>query len=99
MNINTDLLLMQHQLGQKPKLNERLDNTAQEFEAFFLFTAIKEMTAGIDTDPAMGGGGFAEQVWRDVLSEKIADQIAKSGGIGIADSIRKQLLMYQEAQQ
>lgn len=99
MEINTDLMRMQQQLGQTSKLDKRLDDTAQSFESFFVYTIVKEMTSGLDNDPKLGGGGYAEGVWRDMLNENIADEITKSGGIGIADSIREQLIRYQEAAQ
>ncbi|MBI1363572.1 MAG: chemotaxis protein [Proteobacteria bacterium] len=98
LQLNTDLLRMQQQLGQQPKLNSKLEKTAQDFEAFYLYTVVNEMSASVETDPAMGGGGYAEQVWRDVLNENISKELARGGGIGIADSVRKQLLIYQEAQ-
>jgi Rod binding domain-containing protein len=42
------------------------------------------------------GGGEAEETWRSLLAEQYAGSIARSGGIGIADSVFQQLLALQE---
>ncbi|HQS10636.1 MAG: hypothetical protein B7Y12_16140 [Rhizobiales bacterium 24-66-13] len=36
---------------------------------------------------AVYGSGNAGQIWKSMLAEKVADQVAKHGGIGIADRI------------
>ena len=53
----------------------------------------------IETDLPCIGGGFGEETWRSMQSEQMADSIAKSGGIGLADQITRSLLDVQEAAQ
>ena len=43
------------------------------------------------------GGGNGERIWRSFLIEEYGDLIAKTGGIGIADAVERQLLRAQEA--
>jgi len=69
---------------------------AREFEAVFLGQMIKPMFQTLDTDPPFGGG-FAEGVWRDVLADEVGRAVAAAGGIGIADSVARELLRAQEA--
>ena len=45
------------------------------------------------------GGGFAEETWRGMQSEQLANQIAQSGGLGIAESLMGDLIAMQEAAQ
>ena len=48
-----------------------------------------------------GDGPFGDSpgvgVWRSFLTEQMAKNIVKSGGIGIADSVYQSLLAHQEA--
>ncbi len=55
------------------------------------------MFAGIATDGPFGGGNEEKQ-WRSMLNEQFANAIAKSGGIGIADQLYRQILAIQEGQ-
>ncbi len=54
----------------------------QQFEAFVLQTFIQSMFPKDATH--VFGGGIAGSYWSSMLSEEIAGQVAKSGGIGIA---------------
>jgi flagellar protein FlgJ len=71
---------------------------AKQLEGVFLNTLTSQMFSSIKTDGAFGGG-FGEQTWRGMQSEQMADNIAQSGGIGLADQIVKNLLDAQQAVQ
>lgn len=60
-------------------------NAASEFEAFILQSFIQEMLPK-DAESVFGKG-TAGSVWRSMLSEKIANEVARSGGIGIAERL------------
>jgi len=70
---------------------------AQDFEAFFLAQAMDAMFAGIETDKLFGAGS-GENVYRSLLSQEYAKVAAKSGGVGIADAVQREILRLQEAQ-
>ena len=70
---------------------------AQDFEAFFLGQMLQPMFQDIPTDGPMGGGS-AEQTWRSMLVDEMGKSMAKAGGIGLADQVRRQMLQTQEAQ-
>ena len=78
--------------------NAKLLNQAKSLEGVFLNTLTKEMFSSIKTDGAFGGG-FGEETWRGMQAEQLADSIAQSGGIGLADQITRSLLDVQEAAQ
>jgi len=85
--------------SQRPQVPDAaLRKQAQGLEGVFLNTLTSEMFSSIKTD-GMFGGGFGEQTWRSMQSEQMADAIAQSGGIGLADSITRNLLNMQEAVQ
>ena len=71
---------------------------AKQLEGVFLNTLTSQMFSSIKTDGAFGGG-FGEQTWRGMQSEQMADNIAQSGGIGLADQIVRNLLDAQQAVQ
>ena len=71
---------------------------ARSLEGVFLNTLTSEMFSSLKTDGAFGGG-FGEQTWRSMQSEQLADAIARSGGIGLAADITRNLLDVQEAAQ
>jgi flagellar protein FlgJ len=58
---------------------------ARQFEAFVLQTFIQSMFPK-DANHVFGEG-IAGSYWSSMLAEQIAGQIARSGGIGIADEI------------
>jgi flagellar protein FlgJ len=69
---------------------------AVDFEAMFLSSMFNNMFTSIDGEGPFGGGG-AGGVWRSFLSEEYAKSFAKSGGIGLADSVYRSLIAQQEA--
>ncbi len=69
---------------------------AQDFAANFLSQMMEPMFAGLDTDGPFGGG-HAEEVWRSFLLQEYGKVIAKSGGLGIADTVKQEILRAQEA--
>lgn len=69
--------------------------TAEDFEAFFLSQVFENMFAGVSTDP-MFGGGNGETVYRSLLLQEYSKVAAKSGGLGIADAVQREMLRTQE---
>lgn len=68
---------------------------ATEFEQVYLATMMKQMFSGLSTE-APFGGGQAEETWRGILIDQYADGMVKSGGVGIADAVYRDLLGIQE---
>lgn len=81
-----------------PSANEvRARKVAQEFESFFISSLLETMSSGLEVDP-MFGGGSGEQVYRSLLNQEYARTFAEAGGIGVADSVYRELMRAQEAQ-
>lgn len=70
---------------------------AQDFEAVFLSQMLQPMFANIEAEEPFGGGA-GEGVWRSMMVDEIGKQMAKAGGIGIASSIKQEILRMQEVQ-
>ncbi len=69
--------------------------TAEEFESFFVARMLEHRFDGVSTEAPFGGGN-GERIWRSFLIEEYGDLIAKTGGLGIADAVERQLLRAQE---
>lgn len=70
---------------------------AEEFEAVFLSQMLKHMFSGIETND-MFGGGPGEEVFKDLMTEEYGKIIARTGGIGVADHVKAEMIRLQEMQ-
>ncbi len=69
---------------------------AEEFEAVFVSQMLAPMFETLESD-TMFGGGPGEDIYRSMMVEEYGKTIARSGGIGIADAVARELLIIQEA--
>ena len=67
----------------------------QEFEAVFLSQMIAHMFEGVGDDKLFGGGETGK-LFRSMMQDEYGKTIARSGGIGIADSVTREVLKLQE---
>lgn len=72
----------------------KIKQTAQDFEASFLSVMMQQMFTGLSTDGPFGGGP-GEEMFRSVLTDAMAKQVAKTGGIGVAASVEREMLKLQ----
>ena len=72
----------------------QIKDTAQKFEATFISSMLQEMFAGVET-AAPFGGGPGETMFRSFLTEAMAKQMVKSGGVGIAAQVQREMLKMQ----
>lgn len=75
--------------------NAEMRRAAEEFEAIFLAQMMAPMFDGLQTD-GLGGGGMGEEIFRPLLIEQYAAALSQAGGVGIADSIVRELMRLQE---
>ena len=69
-------------------------DAAQKFEAQFLSSMFQSMFAGLKTDGPFGGGP-GEEMFRSLMTEAMAKQVTKAGGIGVSDVVRREILKMQ----
>ena len=77
------------------KSPEMIDKAAKEFESFFLSQMLDQISSGISSE-GLFGGGHAEKVFRGLLNQEYGKSIAQSGGVGIADMVKVEMLRMQE---
>lgn len=68
--------------------------TAQAFEASFLAIMLQDMFDGLEVG-APFGGGQGEAMFKSFLSEAMAKQMAKAGGVGLSDTVAREMLKLQ----
>ena len=72
-----------------------VDAAARDFEAVFISQMFEQMWSGVKTD-GPGGGGTGEGIFRSMMIQDIGRQIAAQGGMGLADSVKREMLAMQE---
>ena len=77
-------------------IDPRLLETAQEFEAVFLAQVLQTMSIGIGGPGAMGDGD--NDAWAGMLQEEYGRLISRSGGIGVANALLREMLRMQEVE-
>lgn len=76
---------------------DQLKQKAVELEGVFLNTLLSQVSSSVDTEGPFGGG-HAEETWRGMLATEHASEMARAGGIGLADSILRDLIVTQSSQ-
>ncbi len=73
----------------------RAQATAREFEAVFIGQMAKLMMETVEIGDEFSGG-HGEQMFRGVLAERLGDEIARRGGVGLAPAVLEQMIKMQE---
>ena len=86
---------------KKAKNSARSADTAQvaelaeKFEAQFISSMLSNMFSNVDTDGPLGGGE-AEKTYRSFMIDEYGKLMARAGGIGVADHVKREMLRMQE---
>lgn len=78
-----------------PQFMAKARKAAESFEAQALGSLLQPMFEGLNTSGPFGGGQ-AEAMWRPMLVTELGKQMAGAGGIGLAESVLRQMLKLQE---
>ncbi|HUY82973.1 MAG TPA: rod-binding protein [Steroidobacteraceae bacterium] len=70
---------------------KKLHDAATQLEGVFVGMLFKEMNSTLSKDTIFGKQTNADDTWQDMLAEKQADAIAKTGSFGIAKMVESQL--------
>jgi flagellar protein FlgJ len=84
--------------GLTRKDEARIDEAAQDFEAQFISQMMETMFSTVEVNPEMGGG-HAEEIYRSLLVNEYGKLISRTGGIGLADHVKREMIKLQEVGQ
>jgi Rod binding domain-containing protein len=79
---------------QGVRTREKAREAAEDFEAVFIAQMMQPMFEGISSE-APFGGGQGEMVFRQMLIQEYGKAVAGNGGIGIADTVYREILRMQ----
>ena len=82
-------------LTPKEKMEAKARAAAEDFEAVFLTQMLTPVFEQLPTD-GLTGGGQGEKIYRSLIVQEYGKALSKNGGIGIADSVYKDILKLQE---
>ncbi len=69
---------------------------ARDFEAMTLGALLAPMFDTVDSAHGLLGGGEGEATWRPMLTQEMANSVARAGGLGLAAPVYRQMLRSQE---
>jgi Rod binding domain-containing protein len=69
-------------------------DAADKFEGQFLSMMLQQMFQGVSTDGPFGGG-FGEEMFRSLMTDAMAKNMTKAGGVGLSDTIQREILKMQ----
>ena len=72
----------------------QIASTAKDFEASFLSVMLGQMFKDVNVSEPFGGG-HGEEVFKSFMTDAMAKQVVKTGGLGIADDVAKEMLKLQ----
>lgn len=68
--------------------------TAKKFESQFLSIMLQQMFEGVKASAPFGGGA-GEDMFKSFMTDAMGQQMTKAGGIGIADTVQREMLKLQ----
>ena len=80
----------------KNEPTEAMRAAAEEFESVFIAQVLRGMSSGLEADGPLGGNG--DDPFSSMLQDEYARLISRSGGIGVADAVLREMLKTQEIQ-
>jgi peptidoglycan hydrolase FlgJ len=75
---------------------EQTRKTADDFETMFLEQSLDRMTQSVGDEGPLGENGTGGGVYKSMLAKEYAKSITKTGGLGIADQVYRQMMQMQE---
>jgi Rod binding domain-containing protein len=101
--IDTSAVYLDNKAIQAPSLShaaspKKVDRASplyaqcREFESIFVNMMLKEMRASVDKSDSLIDGGYAEDIFEDMLYENYASEIVKASSFGLADQVYLQLV-------
>ncbi|MES2340184.1 MAG: rod-binding protein [Pseudomonadota bacterium] len=72
----------------------QIAKTAKDFESSFLSVMLGSMFKDVNISEPFGGG-HGEDAFKSFMTEAMAKQVVKSGGVGISDDVAKEMLKLQ----
>ncbi len=73
------------------KRHEDLKKATQQFEGYFLHELLKEMRKTVPDDKLLGDDGHGQEIFRDMMDQKLSETMSQRGDLGMAKMMYDQL--------
>lgn len=77
--------------ADQKKALDNLHKAATQFEGVFLQMVMSSMRSTVPQESIFGKDSASEQTWQGMLDNEYSQQMAKSGGVGLAAQLERQL--------
>jgi len=84
-------------IGARIASNQSVDKKSElftqcrEFESIFVKMMLKEMRATVDKSDSLVSGGWAEDIFQDMLDDEYSKSMADTANFGLAEMLYRQL--------
>ena len=72
----------------------QIEKTAKDFESSFLSVMFTQMFKDVGAE-APFNGGHGEAAFKSFMSDAMAKQVSKAGGVGLSDRVAQEMLKLQ----
>ena len=73
------------------KAHADLKKTTEQFESFFLHQMLQEMRKTVPKDTLLGDDAHQQEIFQDMLDQKLSDSISQRGDFGLGKMMYSQL--------
>lgn len=80
---------------EQKRYEKKVREACQGFETMFLSMMYRQMRATVP-DNTLFGNSNSQKIWQSMLDDSMMEQVSKSGGVGLADMIYKQLTLRKQ---
>ncbi len=76
---------------EQTKQHQKLVKAAQDFEAVFIGTMLKQMRKSMAGDTPLFGGSQESKMYQEMMDDAVAQQMSRTGSFGLANLLVKSL--------
>ncbi|MFQ5444084.1 MAG: rod-binding protein [Nitrospinales bacterium] len=87
--------LKQSASTEEPKSYRQLRKISKDFESILVFQMLKSMRATVPKSKLLGG--YRSEMFESMFDQELANEISKGRGIGLSDTLYKQLVTLEES--
>ncbi len=80
---------------EQKRYEKKVREACQGFETMFLSMMYRQMRATVP-DNTLFGNSNSQKIWQSMLDDSMMEEVSKSGGVGLADMIYKQLTLRKQ---
>lgn len=81
--------------GDEATRRTAIEKASKDFESSFLSVMLGQMFEGVNQSETPFSGGAGEKAFQSFMSDAMAKQMVRRGGVGLAPAVQKEMLKLQ----